>query len=290
MARPGRLGVRYDLRRSGPDGDPAAAYQAILQHAARAERAGVDVLWVAERPFTPGALLPAAFPLCAALAVVTERVRVATGVVPLPLHHPLRVAEDAATLDVVSGGRFELGVGLGDSAEGFEGFGIALRGRGDRLEEAVAMLRQAWDEAPLSFAGRHHHVSDVAVHPKPTQRPHPPLWIAARAEAAVQRAARLGTGLLTDSLDAARRFLAARAADAPRGRVTWFVDPGAGGEEEALRIFERGLPKLAAGSVDLLVPARPEAASEDEGLAELARGLRSVFEHAGAASPGDEAL
>lgn len=279
-----RLGVRYDLR-SGDDEpqDTAARYAAVLAHAEAAEQAGVDVLWVAERPFAPGALLPAAFPVCAALSQRTTRARIATGVVPLPLHHPLRVAEDAATLDVLSGGRFELGVGLGEHSEGFDGFGIPLRERAGRLEEALALLVQAWTEPEVSFAGRHFQIDGVAVHPRPVQRPHPPLWIAAHAQAAVERAARVGAGLLTDSHDAARRFLAARADAVPAGgaaRIAWHLDPG-GDPSAALGRFEEVVAAFPGASLDLVVPAT--SGETPERLAALASGLRSRF--AGDADP-----
>jgi alkanesulfonate monooxygenase SsuD/methylene tetrahydromethanopterin reductase-like flavin-dependent oxidoreductase (luciferase family) len=293
-----RLGVRYDLRSfpaaqpppaCRPDGggpgerEPEERYAELLDHAARAERIGADVLWVAERPFVPGALLPAAFPLCAALAERTARARIASGALPLPLHHPLRVAEDAAVLDVISGGRFELGVGLGEHVEGFDGFGIPIHERAGRFEEALALVRMAWTEPAVRFAGQHYEIAELALHPRPVQRPHPPIWIAGSAEAAVRRAARLGTGLLTDSLDAARRFLAVwpelgRAGGEPR--IAWYVDPGGADPEPALPRIRAGLDALAGAAVELLVPALPARASVADALAGLERlsaALRPAF-------------
>ena len=283
-----RLGVRYDLRsapserspRAAGTNDPRPLYEPLLEHAARAEALGVGVLWVAERPFVRNARLPAAFPLCAALAERTVRARIATGVLPLPLHHPLRVAEDAATLDVISGGRFELGVGLGEHAEGFEGFGIPIRDRADRFEEALTLVRLAWTEDPVRFAGSHFAVADLAVYPRPVQRPHPPLWIAAGADTAVRRAARLGTGLLTDSLEAALRFLEAWEAEGhPRGhaRIAWHVATGAGDPEAALPAVRAGLDRLSGAAVELVIPALPDGeASWDEGLRGLEAWIRAL--------------
>ena len=273
-----RIGVRYDLREPGEAEAPAEAYAALLDHAALAEDAGVDVLWVAERPFVRGALLPAALPLCAALAERTERVRIATGALPLPLHHPLRVAEDAASVDIVSGGRFELGVGLGEHAEGFDGFGISIRERTGRFEEALDWVRRAWTEPTVGGSGGHFEIAEVAVHPRPAQKPHPPIWIAAQAEAAVARAARLETGLLTDSLDAARRFLDAwDEAGRPRAdaRVAWHVDPDAGAAGDFPDRVAAALAALVGARVDIVVPAR--VGDPNEGLAARVAGIRSIF-------------
>jgi alkanesulfonate monooxygenase SsuD/methylene tetrahydromethanopterin reductase-like flavin-dependent oxidoreductase (luciferase family) len=282
----GRIGIRYDLRASGPPpggAELARRYAAILAHAEAAERCGVDVLWVAERPFVRGALLPAAFPLCAALAERTTRARIATGAVPLPLHHPLRVAEDAATLDVLSGGRFELGVGLGEHAEGFDGFGVPIHERAGRFEEALDLVRRAWAGEAVGGTGGHFEIAPVTVYPRPTQRPHPPLWIAAAAEAAVRRAARLGTGLLTDSLDAARRFVAAWAEagrEPAAARVAWHLDPGGASAEASARRAAEGRAALAPARVDLVVPAPLGEADLDaaaERLPAWEAALRSSF-------------
>jgi alkanesulfonate monooxygenase SsuD/methylene tetrahydromethanopterin reductase-like flavin-dependent oxidoreductase (luciferase family) len=202
-----RLGLRYDLR-AGSGGVPAL-YRRILRHVFEAEARGVDLVWVSERPFTPGASIPAALPVCAALCAATTRIRIGAGPLNLPIHHPLRVAEDAATLDGLSKGRLELALGLGGSEDAFTGFGIATRGRGGRLEEGIALLRAAWTGHPIHFAGRHHRVSDVAVWPHVVQAGGPPLWIGANADAAVRRAAKLGTGLLATSVEAIRRYVAA---------------------------------------------------------------------------------
>jgi alkanesulfonate monooxygenase SsuD/methylene tetrahydromethanopterin reductase-like flavin-dependent oxidoreductase (luciferase family) len=271
-----RLGVRYDVRDADGGVAAPAVYARLLEHAEGAEALGVDVLWVAERPFVRGALLPAAFPLCAALAARTRRARIATGALPLPLHHPLRVAEDAAVLDVLSRGRFELGVGLGEHAEGFDGFGIPVHERAGRFEEAVDLLRRAWSETPVRFEGRHYTVTDVTVHPRPVQRPHPPLWVAG-AGAAVRRAARLGTGLLTDDVAAALRFLEVdRTGEASVALHLGGPDPEAR-RADALRATER---LSGAPSLDLVLPGPAAGEAPDaalRALEPLVRELRSTF-------------
>lgn len=187
-----RIGVHYDLRPPGPVEPDLAA---LTEHAAAVEAAGGDVVWVAERPTEPDAWVAAAMPVCAALAVTTERVRLGTAVLPLLLHHPLRVAEDAATLDALSGGRFELGVGLGGDRAALSGFGIAGGGRPERLEEALELVQAAW-RGPLEFAGRYFQAQGIEVVPRPVQPGGPPVWVGAGAPSAQRRAARLGAGLI----------------------------------------------------------------------------------------------
>jgi alkanesulfonate monooxygenase SsuD/methylene tetrahydromethanopterin reductase-like flavin-dependent oxidoreductase (luciferase family) len=199
-----RLGLRYDLR--GP-ARPERLYPAILAHAARAEAAGFDSVWVSERPFAPAAVLPAALPLLAAIAARTTQIRVGSALLPLPLYHPLRLAEDAATLDGLSGGRLELGLGLGEHAEGFDGFGIPVEGRLERFEESLLVLRQAWGELPVEFEGHSYRLLGTEVLPKPAQRPGPPVWIGASVESGVRLAGRLADGFIAGTGRAAERFL-----------------------------------------------------------------------------------
>jgi alkanesulfonate monooxygenase SsuD/methylene tetrahydromethanopterin reductase-like flavin-dependent oxidoreductase (luciferase family) len=205
-----RFALRYDPRPTPDIADASDVYGSILEHAVSAEAHGVDLVWISERPFVRGARLPAALPLCAALAARTQRLRIGVGPLALPLYHPLRVAEDAATLDGLSNGRIELALGLGGADQAFSGFGISSRGRGDRLEEGFALVRAAWTGEAVTFAGRHHTVSGVAVSPRPTQRPGPPLWVGAGTDTAVRRAARLGAGLLALEPDAIPIYLEAR--------------------------------------------------------------------------------
>jgi alkanesulfonate monooxygenase SsuD/methylene tetrahydromethanopterin reductase-like flavin-dependent oxidoreductase (luciferase family) len=263
-----RLGVHYDPRRGEDDPPDAALLAALLDHAAAAEEAGAAVAWVAERPTEPGALIAAALPVCAALAARTRRLRIGTAVLPLPLHHPLRVAEDAATLDGLSDGRFELGVGLGADAEAAGGFGVAAGERAARLEEAVALIRAAWGEQALAFEGRHHSVSGVEVHPRPAQRPGPPLWIGAGAPDAQRRAARLGTGLWLPPGASPRAFLDAWAEagrDPAEARVATTCDAASRAEDLLRRC-------AGAGALDLVVPVPGLGAAAGAALRTL-RGL-----------------
>ena len=112
----------------------------------------------------------------------------------LPLHHPVRVAEDVITLDLVSKGRVILGVGIGYQPADFRAFGVALKDRVELFEEGVEILRRCWAGEPFSFRGKHYLLEDLHIRPRPAQRPGPPLWIGAMVGAGARRA-----GLLADA-------------------------------------------------------------------------------------------
>jgi alkanesulfonate monooxygenase SsuD/methylene tetrahydromethanopterin reductase-like flavin-dependent oxidoreductase (luciferase family) len=160
-----------------PDGD---RYREAVELAADAERAGFDSVWLSEHHFMTDGYTPSLLVLAAAIAVRTERIGIGTGVLLAPLHNPVRLAEDAATAQLLSNGRLVLGLAQGWRREEFEGIGVPYHGRHTRFEEIVQTLRRAW--------------SDGAVTPKPD--PPPPLWIGGGSEAAVRRAGRIGDGFL----------------------------------------------------------------------------------------------
>lgn len=267
-----RLALRYDPRPAPAGGDVATLYESLLDHAAAAEALGVDLVWVSERPFVPGARVPAALPVCAGLAARTERIRIGVGPLALPLYHPLRVAEDAATLDGLSGGRLELALGLGGVGLAFLGFGVERRDRGERLEEGVALLRAAFTGGEIAFAGRHHSVSGVAVSPVPVQAPGPPLWVGAGAAAAVRRAARVGAGLLATGVAPIHEFLEARqlAGAADQARAALEYDAGSALSREGRRSLGRWLGEVRGlGGFDLVIGAESSSGGGWLGPAEL---------------------
>jgi len=250
----------------------------VLALARRAESLGLGIAAVA----ADGA--PAALPLCAALAAATRRMAVASFGLPLAAHHPLRVAEDAATLDGISDGRFELGVGFGavagaaeeaaapeaPSARGTRGAVEARKAAEEaaaRFAEAVEVLRQAWSAAPVDFAGRHFRCANVEVHPKPARPGGPPLWASADGEAAMACAARLGLGLALRAGGDPAPYLGARAAARESGalpgegvapRLAWI---GAAAEvAQALGHGAGGSAELE-GWVETRSPADLEAAA-----------------------------
>ncbi|HZO82151.1 MAG TPA: LLM class flavin-dependent oxidoreductase [Candidatus Binataceae bacterium] len=167
-------------------------YDEHIAEAVLAEELGYDHVWTTEHHFYDDAWSPSLLPILAAIAQRTSRIRLGTFIIILPFHHPARVAEDAATVDILSKGRLDLGVGQGYVVSEFESFKIPRNERGSRLEEGVDLIRRCFVEENFSFAGRHFQLEHVNLTPKPVQKPHPPIWIAAMAEKSVTRVARLG--------------------------------------------------------------------------------------------------
>src|SRR5207245_2858906 len=126
----------------------------------------------------------------------TTTMRIGTAVLLLPLHHPVRVAEDAATVDVISNGRFQLGVGVGYKVEEFDSFAIAKTERGRRTNEGLEIIRRLWAGETLTFTGRYYEVHQARLAPEPVQQPRPPLWVGGFTPAAIRRAATYGDGFL----------------------------------------------------------------------------------------------
>lgn len=174
-----------------------------------AEECGFDTVTVGHHHFMPGNMSdPLTF--LAAVAARTSSVRVGTGIFQLPIHNPVRVAEQVATIDQLSGGRVTLGVGMGWWPLEYDVHGSNFRERGARMEEALTILKLVWNEENTSFDGRFNSFPELTVHPRPLQHPNPPLWVAGVAPAAVDRAARLGDAWIcgpVQSLAAALRCL-----------------------------------------------------------------------------------
>ncbi len=162
--------------------DPAQRYRELMAEAVEADRLGFDTLWLAEIHFTPRfCTLPVPLFQLAAIAERTTRLRLGIAVNLLPLHHPVRLAEEVATLDVLSGGRVDFGAGRGAFPDNYHGFGVDMSTSRERFEEMLALIRRAWTEERLSFRGRFYQVDNVEVFPKPVQRPTPPFRLAANS-------------------------------------------------------------------------------------------------------------
>ena len=173
---------------------PAARLcEALVNQAVLAEELGYDHVWTAEHHGTDE-YYPALFPLLAAMAARTKHIRLGTYIVILPLHHPLQVAEQAVTLDALSDGRFDLGVGQGNFVGDFEAFNIPRRERPSRMEEGLAIIKGLWEQETFSFEGKHFKIPSFSLRPRPVQT-RPPLWAAATTEKAIERVARYGCHL-----------------------------------------------------------------------------------------------
>jgi probable F420-dependent oxidoreductase len=232
--------------------DQPDPYRETFELAQIAEEAGFDTATVGHHHFMPGNMSdPLTF--LAAVAARTSTLRVGTGIFQLPIHNPVRVAEQVATIDQLSGGRISLGVGMGWWPTEYDVHGSNFRQRGARMEEALEILRLVWTQEKVSFDGRFTSFPELTVYPRPVQRPHPPLWVAGVADAAVERAARLGDAWLcgpVQSLSKARSCLEiyraerdklARPADWILRRYTWISHDRREVEEEILPRYVDGL-------------------------------------------------
>jgi len=165
-----------------------------------AEDLGFDSVWPAEHHFTEYGYCASPALSLAAIANETKRIRLGTGIVVLPLNHPLRVAEDYAFLDHLSDGRVDLGVGRGYQPLEFERYGVDQTTTRAQFDEALQILRQAWGTGRVDFDGQHFQFHDVPVRPTPLQEPHPPIWMAALSPETFELAGRYGLNLLYGSV------------------------------------------------------------------------------------------
>jgi probable F420-dependent oxidoreductase len=164
----------------------------VIAEAQLAEASGFDSCFFGEHHQDKDGFLPSPLIVATAVAANTRNLKVGTSVILLPLHHPVRVAEDVITLDIVSKGRIILGVGVGYQASDFQAFGVPMQHRAAMFEEGVAIIRQCWSGERFSFHGTHYTLDDLQIRPRPFQTPAPPLWIGASVPAAVRRAGRIG--------------------------------------------------------------------------------------------------
>ncbi|MCH8744426.1 MAG: LLM class flavin-dependent oxidoreductase [Chloroflexi bacterium] len=139
----------------------------------------------------------AVLPLLGVAAGATEKIRILSSILLAPFYHPLVLAKQATTLDIASGGRLTLGVGVGgEFPVEFEAAGLDVKQRGRRTNECLDVLRQLWTGESVNYQGRHFQLQDASINPGPTQQPHPPVWVAGRRDAAMRRAVRYGDGWL----------------------------------------------------------------------------------------------
>jgi alkanesulfonate monooxygenase SsuD/methylene tetrahydromethanopterin reductase-like flavin-dependent oxidoreductase (luciferase family) len=207
----------------------ADRYAEMLDLAALADTLGFDVAWLAELHFG-GAFSLLANPLMAVpvIAQRTRRIRIGTAVTLLPLHHPLSCAEQAATADILSGGRLEFGVGRGSIPSQFHGFRVPVAENRARFDEALDIIRLAWTRERFSYHGAFHDVEDVSVVPRPLQQPHPPIRVAVHSAESFahigDRGLPIYSGTTTTPLPQLREFMAVYRARLAAAGHAWQPD------------------------------------------------------------------
>ena len=194
-----------------PTGRPARdIYDFGTRIAREADALGFDSVWCAEHHFSTYGYLSRPLMFALHLASQTERVRVGSAVVVLPLHHPLVVAEEIATADLLSKGRLDIGLGRGYQTYEFERLGLTLTDSRARFEEGLDVLLKAFEGKPFAYEGKHFQFGETSVFPTPVQRPHPPIWIVGQSQESILATARRGFNIVSGgfgvSVDRLRGF------------------------------------------------------------------------------------
>jgi alkanesulfonate monooxygenase SsuD/methylene tetrahydromethanopterin reductase-like flavin-dependent oxidoreductase (luciferase family) len=204
MERKLRFGLLFDFRNPPQWLQPwAKFYAGMIDFAAWTESLGFDDVWLSEHHCADDGYIPSPLVAATAIAVKTKRIRIGTAIATAPFYHPVRLAEDAAVLDIISGGRLELGLGLGYRQEEFTGYGLSLDGRGALTSEVMQILRRLWDGEVVTFKGRFFKLEKARIMPRPTQA-HLPLWVGGFNRQAFRRAALYGDGIIGGGDMAAR--------------------------------------------------------------------------------------
>jgi alkanesulfonate monooxygenase SsuD/methylene tetrahydromethanopterin reductase-like flavin-dependent oxidoreductase (luciferase family) len=172
-------------------------YRTHLDLIVESEQMGFDEAWLTEHHFIDDGYSPSLLPIAAAIAARTHRMRIGTFLLLLPLHNPVQVAEDTATVDLISGGRFDLGVGLGYRPGEFDDQGIPARERAGRMQENLAIVRRLLSGEVVSFDGKYNTLRNIRIAPPALQQPHPPIRVGGTAPKSVQRAATMGLHFLS---------------------------------------------------------------------------------------------
>ena len=171
-------------------------YRQILAQIARGEELGYDNIWLTEHHFTEDGYNPSLMTTAAAVAMRTQTIRIGTFIIVLPYQHPVLLAEEVANVDILSDGRFDLGVGQGYSHYEFDALCMNRSERGMRTRESISLIERLFKEDSVTFDGKFTKVKEARLSPTPVQQPAPPIWIGARGPKAITRAAEMGYHLM----------------------------------------------------------------------------------------------
>jgi alkanesulfonate monooxygenase SsuD/methylene tetrahydromethanopterin reductase-like flavin-dependent oxidoreductase (luciferase family) len=195
-----QFGVFYQIPCSEGQ-TPADRYADVMAQVQLADQLGYDMAWLAELHFARSfSVMPAPLLMASALSQTTQRIRLGTAVNLLPLHHPLRIAEEVATLDVLSGGRAVFGIGRGSNPNHYRGYGIPIEERNDRFVEGLDLALRAWKEEELDYDGQFYQAHGIRLEPKPIQQPHPPVYVASNGADTFPLVGSLGHSILVTPL------------------------------------------------------------------------------------------
>jgi alkanesulfonate monooxygenase SsuD/methylene tetrahydromethanopterin reductase-like flavin-dependent oxidoreductase (luciferase family) len=187
------FGWYHEFHRQVDDQSDADAFTQALEQIADAERWGLDAIWLAEIHQQPTrSVLTAPLTVASAIAARTTRIKIGTAVQVLPLCHPLRLAEETATIDQISRGRLLLGAGRSGNPRAYAAYGVPYSESRERFYETLEILKRAWTQPSFSYAGKFHSFDDARVVPRPYQRPHPPIRIAGASEDTFPALGKLG--------------------------------------------------------------------------------------------------
>jgi alkanesulfonate monooxygenase SsuD/methylene tetrahydromethanopterin reductase-like flavin-dependent oxidoreductase (luciferase family) len=186
-----------DFRNPLPEGRSSTeVYADIIDHIVWAESLGFADVSFLEHHFTDDDYIPSPLIAATAVAARTKKMRVGTNIAILPLYDPVRLAEDGAVLDVISNGRLDLGLGLGYRPQEYAGYGVDIKAKGARADEALQIIRRLWQGEKLTFKGKHFDIENAKLAPKPVQQPNPPIWVGGFKRIAARRAAKYGDGYI----------------------------------------------------------------------------------------------
>lgn len=173
-------------------------YERALQRIEIMDRSGYDAVWITEHHFNDYSVCPSIPVMGAFAAARTKRLHIATGVTLAAFYHPLRLAEEVALLDILSGGRVYWGAGRGFDPKEFRTFGMTEEESYPRFREAVDIVMSAWRNQRLTYHGKYFSIENIELLPKPLQQPHPPMWVAAYSPSAIEWAAEQGYSIMLD--------------------------------------------------------------------------------------------
>ena len=255
-------------RRGGPDVDSGLGYKQFVDYNIEAESLGYHSTFLVEHHFTGAGQVSASLSLLTWLAAKTRTLRLGTAVVVLPWHNPVLLAEQAATIDLLSGGRLDFGVGKGYRHNEFAGFCVPIEEADARFNESLDVIVKAWtSKQRFSHRGEYWQFEDIIVEPPTAQKPHPPIWMGAGSPDSIKQVAARGYNLLLDqfaSFDTvAERIAIYKAALEQRGRV---FDPKNVGVARAFYVAKDAADKEAALQRRMEAQRRLEAISSAPGV------------------------